>query len=71
MMKKIATLLLIATAALAVCACASVSEQRAPTEINKDYVAAVQSRARQAGVEVRWVNPPRRNRKTDSTDNDG
>ena len=70
-MMKVLTLLLIATAALAVCACASVSEQRAPTEINKDYVAAVQSRARQAGVEVRWVNPPRRSRKAETADNDG
>lgn len=70
-MLKILTLLLIATATLAVSACASVSEKRPSTEVDKDYVAAVQSQARQAGVDVRWVNPPRRNRQADTADSDG
>lgn len=64
-MMKTLSLLLVATATLAVSACANVTTKRAPTEVDKDYVAAVESQARHAGVDVRWVNPPRRDRKTD------
>jgi uncharacterized protein YceK len=59
------TVLLIVTAALAVSACAGVSEKRAPTEVDKDYVGAVESQARLSGVDVQWVNPPRQNRTTE------
>ena len=53
---------LAAVAALSLSACASAPEPRAPTVIDHDYVGAVEAQARQAGVEVFWVNPPRKPR---------
>lgn len=50
------------TAALAGCASsgsASLAGKRSPWAVDAAYVARVESVARQRGVEVKWVNPPR------------
>lgn len=60
--------LLIAAALLA--GCASVSEQRSPTTQDSRYISAVEHKARIQGVDVRWVNPPRKARQK-SEDSDG
>jgi len=61
------SLLLSAVAALLVTACATAPSPRSPTVVDKDYVGAVNSKARFAGVEVVWVNPPRQDRETEKT----
>lgn len=60
-MKKFA-FLFACLAALALTGCASGPESRAPTEVDMKYVSNVERHARSAGVEVEWVNPPRRAR---------
>lgn len=54
-------IILITASALVLGACASIPE-RSATEIDSDYVGMVESHAKQAGVEIVWVNPPRRMR---------
>lgn len=53
---------LLAAAALVLAACATAPEPRSPTVVDGDYVGAVNATARYAGVDVYWVNPPRRDR---------
>lgn len=48
--------------ALALIGCANAPEPRSPTEVDKAYVGAVESEARRMGVDVQWINPPRRAR---------
>lgn len=59
MMKKPA-FLLASLAALAVAGCANLPDQRASTEVDMKYVRTVERNARNVGVDVKWVNPPRR-----------
>ncbi|NBD95057.1 MAG: hypothetical protein GVY11_01070 [Gammaproteobacteria bacterium] len=63
---RVLTTLLALLAALALSACASAPEPRSPTVVDKDYVGAVESKARYSGVDVYWVNPPRKERETES-----
>lgn len=57
--------IVIILAALAVSACATTPGSKAPTEVDTAYINAVERHARSAGVEVEWVNPPRRKRATE------
>ncbi|WP_376695662.1 hypothetical protein [Wenzhouxiangella sp. EGI_FJ10305] len=52
-------------ASLLLAACASTPSSRSPTEIDLEYVNAVERHAGHAGVDVQWVNPPTRKRDTD------
>ncbi len=61
-MKKFA-MLFASLLALALIGCASAPEPRSPTVVDSAYVGAVESQARRAGVDVQWINPPRRARK--------
>lgn len=63
-MKKYLTIL-IAASALVLSACASAPEPRSPTVVDQDYVGTVEAHARQAGVDVVWINPPRKDRNTE------
>jgi len=67
-MRKYAPPLALAMAAL-LAACAGAPQKRAPFEVDGDYVASVERAAQQVGVEVVWVNPPRKPRVV--ADNDG
>lgn len=58
-------LIVAAIAALALSACATTPQSKAPTEVNMDYVNAVERHAASAGVEVHWVNPPTRKRSSE------
>jgi len=49
-------------AVLALAGCATAPEQRSPTEVDMKYVNIVEHHARDVGVEVQWVNPPRQRR---------
>lgn len=60
-MKKLAALL-VATLALLLAACATAPVQRSPTEVDSQYVASIERAAKQIGVDVMWVNPPRKSR---------
>ncbi len=54
--------ILFVTAAVSGCASsgsASLADKRAAYSVDAAYVARVESIARQRGVEVKWVNPPR------------
>ncbi|QKK03749.1 MAG: hypothetical protein HND55_14395 [Pseudomonadota bacterium] len=53
-------LTLIAALAVVLAGCASTAQRSASSEINAQYVAAVEQAAKQGGVEIIWVNPPRR-----------
>lgn len=59
---KTLTLLLVAALALLLTACASTPAQRSPTEIDAQYVTSVERSAERVGVDVVWVNPPRKAR---------
>lgn len=59
-MKK--RLIVAATAALALSACATAPQSKSPMEVDMDYVNAVERHAAGAGVDVQWVNPPTRKR---------
>ncbi|WP_376694527.1 hypothetical protein [Wenzhouxiangella sp. EGI_FJ10409] len=48
--------------ALGLIGCASAPEPRATSEVDKAYVGAVERKARSMGVDVQWINPPRRAR---------
>ena len=48
--------------ALALIGCASAPETRSPSELNSSYINAVEREAHRMGVDVQWVNPPRRAR---------
>lgn len=52
-------------ASLLLAGCASTPSSKSPTEIDYEYVNAVERHAGHAGVEVEWVNPPVRERKTE------
>lgn len=43
-------------------ACASGPQSRSPSEVDYEYVNAVERHADSAGVDVQWVNPPTRKR---------
>lgn len=64
-MKKRYSTILAALAALTLTACASAPEPRAPMVVDQDYVGAVEAQAKQAGVDVYWINPPRKKRDTE------
>lgn len=64
---KSRSILLLALAALLLTACATAPTPRSPTVVDKDYVGAVNAKARMAGVDVVWVNPPREARKAEET----
>lgn len=55
-------LIVLTAIALALSGCANGPQKRSPTEYNTEYMAAVEYHANRAGVEVEWVNPPRRTR---------
>lgn len=65
---KIRVVVLVACAAMALAGCAGTDagyarqSRYAPVQIENDmdYVRAVESVARQRGVEVHWVHPPRK-----------
>jgi len=68
MKKSPLTFLLAALAILALSGCAGLAEQRAPMEIDRDYISAVETQARHLNTEVYWVTPPLRPRRVQ---NDG
>lgn len=47
-------------------ACASAPESRSPTEVNHGYINTVERNAANAGVQVKWINPPTRKRDSDN-----
>jgi uncharacterized lipoprotein YmbA len=57
-------ILIAAAAALFLTACASAPEQRSPYAFDEAYIGAVEAHAKNAGVEVYWINPPRKARDT-------
>jgi hypothetical protein len=61
------SILLLALATLFLTACATAPAPRSPTVVDQDYVGAVNAKARFAGVDVVWVNPPRQDRETEET----
>lgn len=63
-MKKYAPFLIVLAAALVV-GCATPPPKQSPTEIDSHYVGMVERNARHLGTEVYWVNPPRRERRTE------
>ncbi|NBB93048.1 MAG: lipoprotein [Gammaproteobacteria bacterium] len=64
-MKKPIPWLTVALAAALLAGCAASDELRAPTEVDTRYVATIERSAKQVGVDVVWVNPPRRARSDD------
>lgn len=67
-MRKVRTILPCAAAALllTLTACATGPAPRSPTVVDKDYVGQVEAHAKQAGVDVYWINPPRVERKREN-----
>jgi len=63
---RVRSTLLALLAALALSACASAPEPRSPTVVDQEYVGTVESKARYSGVDVYWINPPRKDRETES-----
>ena len=61
-MKK-STIAIILSACLGLTACATAPNPRSPTVVDSEYIAHVEAHARHAGVDVYWVNPPRRERR--------
>lgn len=56
---------LIILSALALSACAGAPQSRTSSDIDSEYMGAVERSARSGGVQVQWVNPPRRKRDTE------
>lgn len=62
-MRNILMTTLLAATCLALAGCATTGpESKSPTEYNSEYMAKVEHHAKRAGVNVVWVNPPRRPR---------
>jgi len=62
-MRALTGLFILVFAACLLAGCAGVSEQRSPTVKDSRYISAVEHKARMQGVEVMWVNPPRKTRR--------
>lgn len=58
-------------ATLILAACASTPGSRSPTEIDYEYVNAVERQANRGSLEVKWVNPPTRKREIRDTEEQG
>jgi len=53
---------LIILSALALSACAGAPQSRTASDFDSEYMGTVERNARSGGVQVQWVNPPRRER---------